>query len=98
MINSFDEVYVSNHEWKQLPDPSYTGYFQLRRNYETRMTNIIEVGIKKGELKNMNATVMMLTILAALRGIETWHRHRKNIPREELENSIITHLLKGIIK
>ncbi len=98
MINASDEVYVANHEWKQLPDPALSGYFQLRKNYENKVRAIIESGIKKGELKNMNPVVVMLTILSALRGIESWNRIKKNITQEELENTIVNHLLTGIIK
>lgn len=98
MINAFDEVFVANHEWKQLTDPAHTAYFQMRRDYENRVAHIIDEGMKKGELKQMNPVAVMLTILAALRGIESWHRHRKNISQKELEDTMVSHLLKGIIK
>jgi len=98
MLLSFDEVYVSNHEWKQLPDPYRSNFLQVRRNYEKKMQQIIEKGIDEKEFRDLNSQVTVLTILSALRGVEFWQRNKKEISSEELENSIVEHLLKGLTK
>lgn len=98
MLNSFDEVYVANHEWKQLEDPMLSNFLQQRKAYENAMASMIEDGIKSKEFGKVNPHLAMLTILSAVRGVEAWLRHRKNIREEDLENDIIRQLLHGIIK
>ena len=51
MINHFDEVYVSDREWKHLDNPYLSNLQTQRRNYRKRIAAIIEDGIKKKEIK-----------------------------------------------
>ena len=55
-------------------------------------------GILKKEFKNIHPQVAVLTILSAVRGLEFWYRHKKNIKIKELESNILDHLLNGLIK
>ncbi len=98
MIDAFDEVYVANHEWKQLEEPFLSNFLIQRKLYEGRMIEMIRDGIKKQELKNIHPHVAVLIILSAVRGLEFWQRHKKSLSEEELENDMINHLLKGLIK
>jgi AcrR family transcriptional regulator len=98
MLNSFDEVYVANHEWKQLEDPLLSNFLHQRKAYENALASMIEEGIKAKEFRKLNPHLAVLTILSAVRGVEAWLRHRKNIKEEDLENNIIEQLLHGIIK
>jgi AcrR family transcriptional regulator len=98
MLENFDEVYVANHEWKQLPQPYLDNFLNQRRNYEKRLVALIEKGINKKEFKKNNAYVIVLTILSAVRGLEFWQRHKKNITQTVLEDTMVDHLLNGIIK
>ncbi len=98
MLNEFDEVYIANHEWKYLQEPLLTNFLNQRRSYEKRLVAIIEEGISKKELKKINAYVALLTLLSAVRGLEFWQRHKKNISTKVLEDDMVTHLLKGVTK
>jgi AcrR family transcriptional regulator len=98
MQASFDEVFVANHEWKQLPAPLFAEYLDQRRNYEAILTGWLEEGIRKKEFKKLNPRLTILTILSALRGLESLFRNKKNISSTELENNLITQLLHGINK
>lgn len=98
MMEDFDEVFVANHEWKHLQEPYLSNFLNQRRGYEKRFLHIIEEGARKNELKNINPFVALLTILSAVRGLEFWQRHKKNISVAALENDMVNHLLKGIIK
>ena len=98
MLDAFDEVFVANHEWKKLPEPLFGIFLNQRKTYESTMVLLIEEGIRKKELKNIHPHVAVLTILSAVRGLEFWQRHKKNISEEELENNMVDHLLKGLIK
>jgi AcrR family transcriptional regulator len=98
MLNNFDEVYVANHEWKHLKEPYLSNFLNQRRGYEKRLVALIEAGIKSKELKDSNPYVSVLTILSAVRGLEFWQRHRSNVGIGELEDDMVNHLLKGMIK
>ena len=98
MLEKFDEVYVANHEWKYLPDPYLGNFLNQRRAYEKRLTGIIEEGIRKKELRPLNAYISVLTILSAVRGLEFWHRGSREVPAAVLESNMTDHLLKGLIK
>lgn len=98
MLESYDEVYVLNHEWKQMKEPHLAEFISQRRAYEGGLLQLIEKGIRKKEFRSIHPYVAMLTILSAVRGIEIWHRHRNNIPADTLEKHMIEHLLNGLIK
>lgn len=98
MVNSYDEVFVANHEWKQLEEPFLSNFLAQRRIYEAKLMTIVTEGIEQMEFKKINPYVAVLTILSAVRGLESWHRNKKNVSQEELENDMVSHLLNGLIK
>jgi len=98
MLNNHDEVYVANHEWKQLQEPFLSNFLLQRNSYEGRLVEIIKTGIKKKELKNIHPNIAVLTILSAVRSVEFWQRKKNNINSKELEINIIDHLINGLIK
>jgi len=98
MMDSFDEVFVANHEWKQLEEPFLSNFLNQRKMYENQMVELVKTGIEKKELKNMHPHVVVFTILSAVRGLEFWQRHRKNVNEKDLESNMINHLLTGITK
>jgi TetR/AcrR family transcriptional regulator, cholesterol catabolism regulator len=98
MLEKFDEVFVANHEWKYLQEPYLSNFLNQRRAYEKRLVALMEQGIKKKEIKNINPYVAVLTLLSAVRGLEFWQRHKRNISMQVLEDDMVDHLLKGIIK
>jgi AcrR family transcriptional regulator len=97
MLDKYDEVFVANHEWKHLKDPDLSNFLNQRRNYEKRLVAIIEQGIASKEIKAINPYVVVQNILSAVRGLEFWHRHKKNVSARVLEDDMVDHLLKGII-
>ena len=98
MLDNYDEVYVANHEWKQLEEPFLSNFLNQRKIYEGRLIEIVTEGIKNEEIKNIHPQVAVLIILSAVRSLEFWQRHKKNMNIAELENDMVTHLLNGLIK
>lgn len=96
MLENFDEVYVANHEWKHLQEPFLADFLAIRRGYEKSLVTLIENGIQQKELKDTNPYVAVLTILSAVRGLEFWQGHKKNISAQVLEDDMVSHLLNGI--
>ena len=98
MLEHYDEVFVANHEWKHLKEPYLGNFLNQRRQYEKRLATWIETGIRKKEFRVLNPYVAVLTVLSALRGLEFWLRHKRNISAVELENDMVDLLLHGLIK
>ncbi len=98
MMQSFDEVCVSNHEWKYLEEPHLSNFLQQRKSYEQRMILLVKKGIDEKLLKNIHPQVAVLTILSAVRGLEFWQRYKKELDATVLEDNMVKHLLTGIIK
>jgi AcrR family transcriptional regulator len=96
MIHHYEEVYVSDREWKHLIDPYLSNYQNQRRTYRQRMAQIIEDGIRKGEMKAIDAPTAVLIMLHAVSGIESWHRSKKKISGELLEENMLMILIDGL--
>jgi TetR/AcrR family transcriptional regulator, cholesterol catabolism regulator len=98
MIEQYEEVHVSDREWRHLAEPHLAEYRELRRDYRKQLTSLIEQGIEAGELKSIDAPTAVLILLHAIGGIESWHRSRQKIDGKELEDNMLIILIKGIKK
>lgn len=96
MVNHFEKVYVSDREWKHLSDPYLSNYQNQRRIYRKRFASIIQQGIERKEIKNMDAPTAVLIMLHAISGIESWHRSKKKISPELLEKNMLMILVEGV--
>ncbi|NBR55776.1 MAG: TetR/AcrR family transcriptional regulator [Chitinophagia bacterium] len=96
MIHNYEEVYVSDREWKHLSDPYLSNYQNQRRVYRKRIAAIIEEGIRNNEIKTIDAPTVVLIFLHAVSGIESWHRSTKKITANELEQNMVTILIDGL--
>jgi len=91
-----DEVLVANNESKYLKDPFYDSFQNERRIYVRRLETIIEEGMQKGIIRKIEPYVVVLTVMSAVRGIEFWHRTKKNISAIQLENDMVMMLVDGL--
>ncbi|WEK37146.1 MAG: TetR/AcrR family transcriptional regulator [Candidatus Pseudobacter hemicellulosilyticus] len=98
MIENYEEVYVSDREWKHLTDPYLSNMQSQRRAYRQRMGLIIEEGVRKGEIKAIDATTAVLIMLHAVSGIESWHRSKRKIDGDRLEENMVQILVGGLKK
>ncbi len=98
MIDNYEEVYVSDREWKHLTDPYLSNFRNQRRTHRQRIASIIAEGIRNGEIKNIDAPTAVLIMLHAVSGIESWHRSRQKISAERLEENIVEILVGGLRK
>ena len=96
MIHNYEEVYVSDREWKHLSDPYLSNYQNQRRVYRKRIAAIIEEGIRNKEIKTIDAPTVVLIFLHAVSGIESWHRSTKKITATELEQNMVAILIDGL--
>jgi AcrR family transcriptional regulator len=96
MVNHYENVYISDREWKHLTDPYLSNYQNQRRIYRKRFALIIEEGIQKKEIKRMDAPTAVLIMLHAISGIESWHRSKKKLSAELLEENMVMILIEGL--
>jgi AcrR family transcriptional regulator len=98
MLHQYEEVYVSDREWKHLTDPYLSNFQNQRRTYRKRFAAIIEKGIAAGEIKPIDAPTAVLIMLHAVSGIESWHRSTAKISGKELEENMVTIMVDGLRK
>lgn len=98
MLHHYEEVYVSDREWKHLTDPYLSNFQNQRRTYRKRFAAIIEKGITAGEIKSIDAPTAVLIMLHAVSGIESWHRSTAKISGKELEENMVTIMVDGLRK
>lgn len=98
MVDNYEEVYVSDREWKHLEEPYLSNFQNQRRSYRKKFTSIVEQGITKGEIRKIDASTAVLIILHAVSGIESWHRSKAKISALELEDNMLTIMIDGLRK
>ena len=98
MIENYEEVYVSDREWKHLSDPYLSNFHNQRRTYRKRFASIIEEGIRKNEIKKIDAPTSVMIILHAISGIESWHRSKTKMNAQELEDNMVMIMIDGLRK
>jgi AcrR family transcriptional regulator len=96
MLSHFEEVYVTNRDWKHLKEPLLGNFLQQRKAYEKRFAQLVQLAIDGGEIKALNAHAAVLTILSAVRGIEFWQRNPRNISAAQIEENMVAILLNGL--
>jgi TetR/AcrR family transcriptional regulator, cholesterol catabolism regulator len=98
MLENFEEVYVSDREWRYLADPYLSNFQNQRRSYRKRFASIIQQGIEQGQINKIDASTAVLVLLHAISGIDSWHRSTHKVSGEELEENIVTILIQGLQK
>ncbi|MFM8710869.1 MAG: TetR/AcrR family transcriptional regulator [Sphingomonadales bacterium] len=98
MIDNYEQVYVSDREWKHLQEPYLSNFQTQRRTYRKRIAHLIDTGIQKKEILPIDSATAVLIMLHAISGIESWHRSKKRISARELEDNMLTILVGGLRK
>lgn len=96
MLDQYEYVYISDHEWRHLPEPYLSNFLNQRRSYRKRLADIIEDGTAKGEMKAIDPYTAVLVILSAISGIDSWQRSRKSTTAESLESNMVKYLIEGL--
>ena len=98
MVENYEEVYVSDREWKHLDEPYLSDFHNQRRSYRKRFASIIEEGIRKNEIRKIDAPTAVMIMLHAISGIESWHRSKAKVNAQELENNMVMIMIDGLRK
>jgi len=95
-MDRLDEVLVATNEFRSLQEPWLENFLHERRIYVKRIEGIITQGIREGSVRPLEPYVVVLTLMSAVRGIEFWHRSRKNVSAASLEESMVDLIVNGI--
>jgi TetR/AcrR family transcriptional regulator, cholesterol catabolism regulator len=96
MMEEFESVYISDHEWKHLPEPFLGDFKARRRNYRSRLAAILQKGIRNKEISAIDPHIAVLTVLSAISGIESWQRSSKKRDANSLGENMVTILVAGL--
>ncbi len=98
MIENFEAVFVCDREWKHLDEPYLSNFRAQRRTYRKRIAAIVEEGIRRNEIRKIDAPTSVMIMLHAVSGIESWHRSKTKINAEDLENNMVMIMIDGLRK
>lgn len=98
IIENFEEVHVSDREWRYLAEPYLSNFQNQRRTYRKRIALIIDKGIDAGEINKIDSSTAVLILLHSISGIESWHRSTHKIDGKQLEENMVIILVEGLKK
>lgn len=96
MMDNYEEVYVTDHDWRNMDEPHLSEYREMRRNYRKRFAAIVQRGVDSNEIKPVDANSVVMIFINAIGAIDQWHRIIHKVDRDDLEENIITILVDGI--
>lgn len=96
MMNNYEEVYVTDNNWRSMAEPHLSEYREMRRNYRKRFASIVQKGIDTKEIKGVDANSAVMIFINAIGAVDQWHRIIHKVNSKDLENNIITILVNGI--
>ena len=86
-----------NSDWMHLKH-KLDYYLKLRQDYENNVKHIIQNGIARHEIKNIDPDVMVFSMLTTLRSLYLWIPKKEISSIEDLKASLTKILLTGINK
>jgi AcrR family transcriptional regulator len=96
MMTNYEEVYVTDHDWRNMQEPHLSEYREMRRNYRKRFAAIVQRGIDEKEIKPIDANTIVMISINAIAAVDQWHRIVHKVNSKDLEDNIVTILVDGI--
>lgn len=96
MMVNYEEVYVTDHDWRNMQEPHLSEYREMRRNYRKRFADIVQGGINENEIKPIDANTIVMISINAIAAVDQWHRIVHKVNSKDLEENIVTILVDGI--
>jgi AcrR family transcriptional regulator len=96
MMVNYEEVYVTDHDWRNMEEPYLSEYREMRRNYRMRFASVVQKGIDQKEIKPIDANSIVMISINAIAAVDQWHRIVHKVNSKDLEDNIVTILVDGI--
>jgi len=91
------EVALFNNEWRNLKPDSLKRYIELRELYEAKVQRMLEIGVRQGEFRVMNTSVVAGAILGTVRWIYSRYTDgSKSINVHDLHTELNNFVLMGV--
>jgi len=90
-------VTVFNDEWRHLEEPTLSKFREIRKNYETKIRNVIKQGIEEELLVDRNSFVLMQTFLSSFKWIYLLSDTGK-IDKNSVKKDITDVMIRGLMK
>lgn len=95
-ILNYEQVYVTDSDWRNMEEPHLSDYRELRRTYRKRFAAIVQQGIDQQELKPIDSNTAVMIFINAIAAVDQWHRILHKVNSKDLEDNIVTILLNGL--
>lgn len=79
-----DAVFLSYMELRNLGPENFAAIEALRRDYETRLEDILRAGCATGVFAAPDTKIATLAIIAMLTGVNTWYREGGRLTRQKV--------------
>lgn len=86
-----------NNDWMHLEE-QLEYYLELRHRYEDNFRDIINEGIKSGDIIKENSDTILFSILSTLRSLYLWIPKKEDLNPEKLAQSLSSVLIHGVRK
>lgn len=80
-----DQVFIAYMELRNLEPDNFAVIEELRRQYETELTNILRDGNKDGVFVLPDARLATMAIIAMLTGVNTWFSESGRLSKDRVE-------------
>jgi AcrR family transcriptional regulator len=87
---------VMNDEWRHLSSPEKERFLRMRKAFEDSFIEIIQEGIDIGEIREVDPSIALYTILSSMRWLQHWYYSDKHIPYEDIKSNIVNLIFTGI--
>jgi len=87
---------VFNDEWRHLSEPYLSQFISLRKDYENRFRQIIQIGVANGELKALQTEILLYSLLNVAQWLHNWYKPTGKVKVDELEKDIVAIMMQGI--
>ncbi len=93
------EVALMVNEWRNLKEPKYSEYIELRNLYEQKMAKLLRAGIKDKSFKDLDVKVATAVILSSIRWLyDSYANASTPMNPIELERQIVSLIFGGILR
>lgn len=91
-----DAVFIAYMELRNLTAPHFEQIEQLRRRYESELTDILRAGQRAGVFEIADIPVATRAVIAMLTGVTTWYRESGALSRVDVED-VYWQMVRGAV-
>ncbi|WP_255416079.1 TetR/AcrR family transcriptional regulator [Reichenbachiella agariperforans] len=88
---------VMNDEWRHLTEPCKSQFLDMRKRYEYLFTEIIQQGVKRGEIKAVDPRIALYTLLSSVRWLQHWYHANRDLDVNDIKENIMEMFLTGLV-